>query len=63
MKLPDGIRTVFDHKKWVFCYVIVALSFWQLDSSDIMAILIVLIPLVVGASSFDKSKWNKKNVE
>ena len=59
-----GIFTVLDHKKWVFTYVITAALIWlsyesKIDSSTFQALMIVLIPSVIGASSFDKSQWRK----
>lgn len=58
-----GIFSVFDHKKWVFSYVVMGLSFWHLDSADTVSVLIILIPLVIGASSFEKSQWRKHGVK
>lgn len=55
----NGIFTILDHKKWVFAYFISGMSFWRLDGSEIMAVLIALIPVTLGASSFDKSVWRK----
>jgi len=54
-----GIFTIFQHKKWVFAYVVTGLTFFKLDGSEVVAIMAVLIPLVLGASSFDKSVWRK----
>lgn len=54
-----GITTVLHHKKWVFAYVVTGLVFWRLSGSDVVAVMAVLIPLVLGASSFDKSVWRK----
>jgi hypothetical protein len=55
----NGLRTVLDHKKWTFAYFVTGLSFWRLDGPEIMAIMIALIPVTLGASSFDKSVWRK----
>ena len=59
-----GISTVFGHKKWMFCYIVFFTITWLLtkdliDSSQYMACLLALIPLTLGASSFDKSVWRK----
>ena len=55
-----GLTTVFDHKKWVFAYFVTALSFMHLEGPEIMAIMLALIPVTIGASSFDKSQWRKE---
>jgi len=52
-----GLSSIFQHKKWCFAYMVTGLSFWQLDSSDISMVLAVLIPVTLGASSFDKSTF------
>lgn len=54
-----GILSIFDHKKWIFSYVIVGLSFWQLEPTGIVQIISILIPVTLGASSFEKSKMIK----
>lgn len=54
-----GITTILNHKKWVFCYTVIGLSFWRLESAEIAQIMIFLIPFVLGANSFDKSKYRK----
>jgi len=56
-----GVYSVFANKKWVFAYIITFLAFKFLESSDIMAVLAVLIPVTLGASSFDKSKFRHKS--
>ncbi len=58
----NGITTILDHKKWVFAYIVLGLSFWRLDSGDVMAVIILIIPAVLSASSFDKSKWKKDDI-
>ena len=55
----NGILTILDHKKWVFAYAVTGLTFLRLEGSEIVAVMAVLIPLVLGASSFDKSVWRK----
>lgn len=57
-----GITTVLDHKKWVFCYVILAILVWlvritAITGGEFMMGLLALIPVTVGASSFEKSVW------
>ena len=54
-----GLSTILEHKKWVFAYLITGLVFWQLDQAGIVQILSILIPVTIGASSFDKSGWRK----
>lgn len=56
-----GLSTIFHHKKWVFAYVIAGLSFWQFDQAGAVQIISILIPVTIGASSFDKSEWRKSD--
>lgn len=55
---------MFNNKKWVFAYFIVILITWLLKTGsisggDFALILVPLIPMVIGANSFDKSQWRK----
>ncbi len=59
----NGITTILDHKKWVFAYIVLGLSFWKLEGAQLAALLGILLPCVIGASSFDKSKWKKDGSE
>jgi len=63
-----GITSIFQHKKWVFAYVTLIILYDLLvnnhiDGAQFMMGLIALIPVTIGASSFDKSKWrdNEQN--
>ena len=63
-----GLTTVFDHKKWMFAYIVLALMTYllvhdHLDGAQYMMGLLALIPVTIGASSFDKSVWRKDNAE
>lgn len=58
-----GITTILSKKKWVFCYLITGLSFWRLDSSDIAQVMMFMIPFVIGADAFDKTKYAETDVE
>lgn len=57
-----GITTIKDHKKWVFTYIVLAVLIWLvktsvIDGSQFMMGMLALIPMVIGANSFDKSVW------
>lgn len=57
-----GITTVLDHKKWVFCYIVLAILVWlvnikSIDGAEFMMGVLALITATVGANSFDKSVW------
>ena len=60
-EIMKGITSIFDHKKWVFAYVVLGLGFWQLEGAQLAALLGILIPCVIGASSFDKSPYNAQD--
>ena len=60
-----GITSVLEHKKWVFAYVVLFLLVYLLKSNSIdgaqfLMGLLALVPSVIGASSFDKSKLVKE---
>lgn len=55
----NGIITVFDHKKWVFSYVLLAISVWKLDPADLLTVLVTIGPSVLAANWLDKSVWRK----
>lgn len=61
MKLPDGIKTVFDHKKWVFTYICLAVCAYKLNSDQFLNFIMIAFPAVLSANAFDKSSWRKEN--
>lgn len=58
----NGLTTVFAHKKWVFAYVVLFVTYELamakvIGGSDVALIIGGLVTVTLGASSFDKSKW------
>jgi len=62
MTILAGVSTVFQHKKWIFGYVVIGLSHYalmcdKLDGATFGLIIATLAPSLMAASSFDKSKY------
>ena len=62
-----GVTIVAQHKKWIFGYTVLFMSYHgmmatKIDGATFGLIIGILTPALLAASSFDKSKYRDKEL-